>query len=82
MKPMTKLTVHRKSPIMKRMLQVNPDAEPEPMLRPHMTHCARAMAGKSRSAKESMKVRQDCFIAAKYNSPPSLLTSFAHAPDF
>jgi hypothetical protein len=51
MKPMTKPSMQRKSPIMKRMLQLNPDAAPEPMLSPHMTHCARAMAGKSRSVK-------------------------------
>ena len=48
---MTKPSMQRKSPIMKRMLQLNPDAAPEPMLSPHMTHCARAMAGKSRSVK-------------------------------
>ena len=48
---MTKPSMQRKSPIMKRMLQLNPDAAPEPMLSPHMTHCARAMAGKSKSVK-------------------------------
>ena len=51
MKPMKKLSMLRKSPIMKRILQLNPDAAPEPMLSPHMTHCARAMAGKSTSVK-------------------------------
>ena len=57
MKPMTKLAMHRKSPIMKRILQLNPDAAPEPMLSPHMTHCARAMTGKSSSVKVTRKVR-------------------------
>ncbi|MEE3181470.1 MAG: hypothetical protein VX288_06140 [Planctomycetota bacterium] len=42
---------------MKRILQLNPDAAPEPMLSPHMTHCARAMAGKSTSVKMTKEVR-------------------------
>ncbi len=54
---MTKLAMHRKSPIMKRMLQVNPDAEPESMLRPHMTHCARAMAGARKRASQHRELR-------------------------
>jgi hypothetical protein len=49
--------MERKSPIMKRILQLNPDAAPEPMLSPHMTHCARAMTGKSSSVKVTRKVR-------------------------
>ena len=57
MKPMTKPSMERKSPIMKRILQLNPDAAPAPMLSFHITHCALAIAGKSRSAQESMKVR-------------------------
>ena len=56
-KPMTKHTMHSKSPIMKRMLQVNPDAEPESILRPHMTHCARALAGARKRASQHREMR-------------------------
>ena len=54
---MTKLAMHRKSPIMKRMLQVNPDAEPESILFPHMTHCARAIAGERKRAIQDREMR-------------------------
>ena len=57
MKPMTKLAMQRKSPIMKRMLQVNPDAEPESTLFPHMTHCARAIAGTRKRAIQDREMR-------------------------
>jgi len=63
MKPMTKLAMHRKSPIMKRMLQVNPDAEPESTLSLHMAHCAHAMVGEKVRASQARKVRQVYFIA-------------------
>ena len=54
---MTKLTMHRKSPIMKRMLQVNPDAEPESTLSLHMAHCAHAMVGARERTSQARKVR-------------------------
>jgi hypothetical protein len=57
MKPMTKLARDRKSAIMKRMLQVNPDAEPESTLSPHMAHCAHTMIGSRKSASQARKVR-------------------------
>jgi len=62
MKPMTKLAMHRKSPIMKRMLQVNPDAEPESILSLHMGHCAHAMVGARERASQARQVRQVYFI--------------------
>ncbi len=63
MKPMTKLAMHRKSPIMKRMLQVNPDAEPESILSLHMGHCAHAMVGARERVSQTRQVRQVYFIA-------------------
>ena len=57
MKPMTKLAMHRKSPIMKRMLQVNPDAEPESPLSRHMAHCAHTMVGARERARQAGRVR-------------------------
>jgi hypothetical protein len=53
----------RKSPIMKRMLQVNPDAEPESTLSLHMAHCAHAMVGARVRASQARNVRQVYFIA-------------------
>ena len=60
---MTKLAMHRKSPIMKRMLQVNPDAEPESILSLHMGHCAHTMVGARERVIQVRKVRQVYFIA-------------------
>ena len=57
MKPMTKLAMQRKSPIMKRMLQVNPDAEPESTLSRHMAHCAHTMVGARERASQAGRVR-------------------------
>ena len=60
---MTKLAMLRKSPIMKRMLQVNPDAEPESILSLHMGHCAHTMVGARERVSQTRQVRQVYFIA-------------------